>query len=119
MGCTEYHAGEVKFLLAFIYCAYDNYMNIIFDPDKDVINQHKHGYSLADACRLDWENMVIFEDDRFDYGEVRYVGLTYGLAYLNNRIFSVCFTESDDFAVCRVISLRLATKQEMRRYAEA
>ncbi len=93
-------------------------MKITFDPGKDRINQNKHGYSLADAERLDWENMVIFEDDRFDYGEIRFVGLTYGIAYLGNKMFSVCFTESNDFAVCRIISLRPATRQEMRRYAE-
>ncbi|MBP2170999.1 uncharacterized DUF497 family protein [Erwinia toletana] len=94
-------------------------MDIVFDPAKDASNKEKHGYSLSDAEKLDWNEMVVLEDDRMDYGETRYVGITYGLARLGDRIFSVCFTESDDFQTCRIISLRLATKQEVKRYAEA
>ena len=94
-------------------------MEITFDLNKSKTNKSKHGFSLAEANNLDWDNMVIFEDDRVDYGESRYVGITYGLAYLGDRLFSVCFTESNDFASCRIISLRLATKQEMKKYAEA
>ncbi|HEY3986479.1 MAG TPA: BrnT family toxin [Cedecea sp.] len=94
-------------------------MEITFDPKKSESNLQKHGFPLADAKNLDWDGMVVFEDDRCDYGETRYIGLTYGIAYLADRIFSVCFTETNDFAACRIISLRLATKQEMRKYAEA
>ncbi|EHN1752862.1 BrnT family toxin [Salmonella enterica subsp. diarizonae serovar 50:z52:z35] len=93
-------------------------MKITFDPNKDVTNKSKHGYSLADAKLLDWGSMVVVEDNRINYGEIRYVGITYGIAYLGNRMFSVCFTESNDFTEYRIISLRLATKQEIRRYAE-
>ncbi|MHA1067031.1 BrnT family toxin [Enterobacter ludwigii] len=94
-------------------------MEITFDPKKSESNKSKHGFSLAEAEHLDWDSMVVYEDDRCDYGETRYIGLTYGIAYLGNRMFSVCFTENDDFTECRIISLRLATKQEMNKYAEA
>nr|WP_033761788.1 BrnT family toxin [Pantoea agglomerans] len=93
-------------------------MKITFDPNKSETNNTKHGYSLAEAENLDWDNMVVTEDDRYDYDETRYIGLTYGIAYLGNKIFSVCFTVTDDFECYRIISLRLATKQEIRKYAE-
>jgi uncharacterized DUF497 family protein len=44
-------------------------VNITFDPEKNAINIAKHGISLA----RDMETAVIITDDRFDYGEVRYL----------------------------------------------
>ncbi|CAO95886.1 MULTISPECIES: BrnT family toxin [Erwinia] len=91
-------------------------MDICYDPDKDVKNRRKHGYSLADSALLDWDEMVVYEDNRQPFDEIRLIGLTYGLARLGNRIFSVCFTEHEE--VYRIISLRLATRKEIQRYAE-
>lgn len=45
-------------------------MAIEFDPDKDVANIAKHGVSLALAGDLDI--LAFIEDDRNDYGEIRY-----------------------------------------------
>lgn len=93
-------------------------MDITFDPEKNASNKVKHGYLLSDAELLDWDNMLVSEDETCDYSEVRFTGLTYGLAQLGDKIFSVCFTVSEDYEAYRVISLRLATKQEIKRYAE-
>jgi len=45
-------------------------MLIEFDPAKDEANIAKHGVSLARAADL--EILAFIEDDRTDYGEVRY-----------------------------------------------
>lgn len=50
-------------------------MEIEFDPSKDRANVAKHGVSLADAGSFDWNTALEREDDRFDYGEIRFVAL--------------------------------------------
>ncbi|WP_240042308.1 BrnT family toxin [Photorhabdus khanii] len=76
---------------------------------------------LADAEYLDWGRMVAVSDSLGAYGEDRYIGITYGFAYLNNRIYVVVFTYSDDDdeEIYRIISLRKATKEEVQNYAKA
>jgi len=39
-------------------------VKIAFDPDKDVINRQKHGLSLADAERMDFDTAIYAPDDR-------------------------------------------------------
>lgn len=85
-------------------------MDITFDPAKDEINFAKHGVSLAEAARLDWETALLQEDARCDYGEVRMTGL----AFLDGRLYLVAFTDRGD--VRRVISLRKANVREVRFY---
>ena len=50
-------------------------MKIEFDPLKDETNQAKHGVSLQAASSFDWDTALEREDDRFDYGEVRFVAI--------------------------------------------
>jgi uncharacterized protein len=50
-------------------------MVIEFDPAKDISNQAKHGVSLSLAKELDWEEALVWIDDRFDYGEARMIAL--------------------------------------------
>jgi hypothetical protein len=50
-------------------------VKIEFDPAKDAINRAKHGISLQAADDFDWETALEREDDRFDYGEVRFVAI--------------------------------------------
>jgi|GEM_PF-2496895 len=52
-------------------------MKIEFDPTKDAINRDKHGISLGEAARIDWDNAVTWPDLRFDYGEDRMRSLGY------------------------------------------
>ena len=40
-------------------------MRFEFDPDKDAVNQAKHGVSLALAVELDWDAALVWVDDRF------------------------------------------------------
>ncbi|MBA3879911.1 MAG: hypothetical protein C0500_09365, partial [Sphingobium sp.] len=79
-------------------------MRIEFDPTKDAINRKKHGLSLEAAKRFDWDTALEREDDRFDYGETRFVAI--GL--IEGRLHVMVFTEGADEDTVRVISLRLA-----------
>lgn len=85
-------------------------MKIEFDPIKNTINQGKHGVSLAMAEFLDWETAVIRIDNRFDYGETRFIGLS----PLDGRIYSVVYTDRED--VKRIISLRKSNNKEVNEY---
>jgi uncharacterized protein len=86
-------------------------MDIAFDPDKDAINRAKHGISLAEAARIDWDSLRYEIDERHDYGETRYRG--YGL--IDGRLYAVVFTFRD--GAMRVINLRKANNREQRTYA--
>jgi hypothetical protein len=88
-------------------------MNTTFDPEKDIANLAKHGVSLKEAKRLDWDNALITQDQRRDYGEVRHVALV----PMDERLWVVVFTDRHDGR--RVISLRKANLREYRRYEQA
>ena len=87
-------------------------MKIEFDPAKDEINRAKHGVSLEAANGFDWDTALEREDDRFDYGEVRFVAI--GL--IDARLFVMIFAEGSDENAVRVISLRPAERHETRFY---
>lgn len=87
-------------------------MEIEFDPAKDAINVAKHGVSLQEAEGFEWRTALEREDDRFDYGEHRFVAL--GLIAV--RLFVLVFTEGSHDDAVRVISLREAEKHEVRFY---
>jgi uncharacterized DUF497 family protein len=80
--------------------------------EKDASNQRKHGLSLADAGRLDWDAMRIQVDTRRDYREERLVG--FGL--LDTNLHCVVFTLRD--GAIRVISLRRANYREINEHEQ-
>jgi uncharacterized DUF497 family protein len=65
---------------------------------------------FPDAVEIFGGDTVLMEDDRFDYGERRFVSL--GL--LQGRVIVVVHTEQA--GVTRIISARKATKYEQRIY---
>jgi hypothetical protein len=73
-------------------------------------NLKKHGIDFADLEPLFDGVTLTVPDERFDYGEERFV--TLGL--LNGLVLVVVHTETDE--VIRVISARKATKYEEKRY---
>jgi uncharacterized DUF497 family protein len=83
-------------------------MSITFDPAKDAANIAKHGVSLAQAEELELLKTVV--DERFEYGETRYLG--YG--YIDGLGYCFVFTVRGDDV--RAISLRRARAKEMNRY---
>src|SRR3546814_11699712 len=77
-----------------------NIMKIEVDPAKDEANIAKHGVSLRVAAGFDWDTAFEREDDRFDYGEVRFVAL--GL--IGDRLHVLVFTEGSHDDAIRAIS---------------
>ncbi|WP_257236561.1 BrnT family toxin [Nostoc sp. 'Peltigera malacea cyanobiont' DB3992] len=73
----------------------------------------KHGLDFADAFRIFNLPMLVYLDEREDYGEERY--LCIGL--LNGRIVVVIYTEQGEEMV-RIISLRKAVSHERKRYEQ-
>jgi uncharacterized DUF497 family protein len=88
-------------------------VKIEFDPTKDRINREKHGVSLAAAVDMDFDNALVIEDRRIDYGETRYIA--YGL--INSRLHVLWFTMRSD--VLRAIGLRRANRRERIRYGQS
>jgi len=84
-------------------------MSIDFDEEKDQANIAKHGVSLAWAG--DFEILRFIEDDRQDYGEVRY--RAWGT--IDKVPHALVFTVRE--GRIRAISLRRAHSKEIRRYA--
>jgi len=85
-------------------------MLIEFDPNKNAINRTKHGVSLGDAALLNWENAMLWEDERVNYGETRMSGL----GYIGERLYFVAFVDRGQ--IRRVISFRKANKREFQDY---
>lgn len=88
-------------------------MKFEWDENKRRTNLQRHGIDFADADLVFESLTATTSDNRFDYGETRY--LTYGL--LRGEIVTVIHTETDD--VIRVISFRKATKYEQEEYFKA
>ena len=89
-----------------------NTVRVEFDPAKDDANRVKHGVSLQAAIGFDWDTALEREDDRFDYGEVRFVAI----GMIEAKLFVMVFTQDSDDDMVRVISLRPAEKHETRFY---
>ena len=87
-------------------------MNIEFDPAKDEINRAKHGISLQAAADFDWDLAIEREDNRFDYGEVRFVAI----GSIDSRLYVLIFAQGSQDDAIRAISLRPAEKHETRYY---
>ena len=90
-------------------------MDIEFDPAKDDANLAKHGVALAAARAFDWDTALEREDDRFDYGEVRFVAI----GFIGDLLFVLAFAEGSNDDAVRAISLRPAEKHEVRYYHAA
>ncbi len=87
-------------------------MGVEFDPAKDEANSAKHGVSLKAAERFDWDTALVVEDDRFDYGEVRF----YAVGYIGNRLHTLIYADGTNEHAIRAISLWPSTRSEVKRY---
>lgn len=87
--------------------------DIEFDPVKDQVNRRKHGLPLALGAEIFERGFIEEQDDRFDYGESRFLAIG-PVASLNDRICVVVYTWRD--AKRRLISFRKANDEEIARY---
>jgi uncharacterized DUF497 family protein len=85
-------------------------MSITFDPAKRARTIAERGLDFSDAEEVFAARNLTVEDDRFDYGEVRYS--TVGL--LRGRMVIVIWTPRADAR--HIISMRKANDREKARF---
>ena len=81
-------------------------MRFTWDERKRRANLREHGFDFVDAARVFEGPTFTFEDDRFNYGEQRFVSL----GFLGGLAVSIVHTEMPDRI--HVISFRRATRNE-------
>jgi len=96
-----------------LYYILESFFRYEWDEAKNVENIRKHrGLPLRDGIRVFLDKKrVIFEDRRFNYGEKRYMAI----GIVGGDISSLCFTYRG-FLKRRLISFRVASRKERRRY---
>jgi hypothetical protein len=85
-------------------------MSYEWDERKRRTNVKKHGIDFIDVPELFDSDVVIIPDERFDYGEPRFIAI----GILKNLVVVVAYTERDENI--RIISARKATKNEQIYY---
>lgn len=87
-------------------------MKITCDPAKRDRTLSERGLDFLDAATVFAGKTLTLEDDRFDYGEIRYQ--TYGI--LSERVVMIVWTPRDDAR--HVISMRHCHDREARKVRE-
>jgi len=88
-------------------------MKLTWDETKRKTNLMQHGFDFADAKEVFVGVTFTFEDDRFAYGEQRFITI----GNLRGIIVVIAHTERDE--TIRIISMRKATKHEQKIYFES
>ena len=85
-------------------------MEFTWSETKRAANIKAHGLDFVDAASVFESVTYTFEDDRFSYGEQRFItlGLLAGIA--------VSVVHTEDEHEIRIISFRKATKRESQIY---
>ena len=92
-------------------------MKFEWDENKALQNRRKHQVSFETAAlAFEDESAIIFEDDRFDYDEIREILIGRPLPEREQCLF-VVFVERRENTI-RIISARKATRAETHRYHE-
>lgn len=87
-------------------------MRFEWDPEKEVSNLRKHGVSFDEASTVFGDVLAAtIPDSKHSELEVRFI--TMGRS-LGNRLLVVSHTDAGESV--RIISARMATAQERRRY---
>ena len=87
-------------------------MEFDWDEEKRQSNVRKHGIDFRDAAEIFEGVTVMVEDDRFDYGERRFISI--GLV----QDWVIVVAHMEEAGIIRLISARRATKNEARTYFE-
>ena len=90
--------------------SYNTTMKFDWDETKRLANIKKHGVDFADITTIFDSDVFTIEDQRFDYGETRYI--TFGL--FQSHVIVVAHTDVKE--VIRIISARKASKHEEEQY---
>lgn len=89
-------------------------MRVEWDERKAAENLRKHGIAFEEVAGIFTSPLLVARDDRFDYGELRWIGV--GL--LEGRVVVVAFTEREAGSVVRIISARKASSHERKAYEQ-
>ena len=85
-------------------------MRFEWDEQKRLANLEKHGIDFADVSQVfEFDTYTKF-DNRFDYGEIRFLSL----GMLFGEVVAISHLETDE--VIRIISVRKAEKYEQETY---
>ena len=87
-----------------------NYISIEWDEKKYKSNRDKHDLCFEDAVHVFQGETVTYVDDRYDYGEMRYITL----GELNRRTVIIAHTYRQ--TRIRIISMRKANEREKKYY---
>jgi len=87
-------------------------MRFEWDERKRLANLQRHGFDFPLVEKIFASDVVTLLDDRFDYGEIRFI--TLGMFY--GTVVAIAHTEADE--VTRIISVRKASKNEEEVYYE-
>ena len=82
-------------------------MKIVYDEAKRLKTLVERELDFADAAEVFATSYMQFDDDRFDYGETRY--LTFG--FIKDRAVAMVWTQRDNGR--RVISMRHVHEEEL------
>ena len=85
-------------------------MKYEWDENKSATNLQKHGLSFEDAELFFSGVCITFEDDRYDYGEPRFITI----GTLEGRVVVVAHTPRHE--ATRIISMRKANEREQENY---
>lgn len=85
-------------------------MRFEWEEKKRKSNLRKHDIDFADVETIFFDECYTIVDDRFDYGEIRYLSLY----LLFGEVIAVSYTENDE--IVRIISARKAEKHERETY---
>jgi len=86
-------------------------MQYEWDETKREANLRRHGIDFTDIPSVLEGDLIVLEDDRYEYGETRFIA--FGL--LSGRLVAIAYTERGE-DVIRLISARKASKYETRQY---
>lgn len=85
-------------------------MQYEWDEQKRLANFIRHKIDFADAVNFEWDTAIETLDDRFDYGEERWVAL----GFIDGRLYVMVYAFRSPNI--RIISLRKANKRETLFY---
>ncbi len=92
--------------------SYTCLVRYVWDPTKGRTNRKKHGVSFEEAVTSFADPLAIIVDD----GEHPERAILIGMSFAERVLFTVFIDNRDD--EIRLISARMATRAERRRYEE-
>ncbi|MFM8294055.1 MAG: BrnT family toxin [Microcystaceae cyanobacterium] len=94
-------------------------MNFDWDNNKNQSNLTKDGISFDEAIALfDDPNILTFEDDRFNYGETRFISIGQITLVTQSKKVIIVVVHTQRNQTIRLISARKANERERKSYEQ-